>query len=86
MMHFNDYFFSFLSLIKGIVKLGYLDADNHKSLAGEYGIQGFPTVKIFASNKQRPEDYNGLYLFFFSFFFPPQGKQILIFLVVGGDV
>lgn len=56
---FKPEYFKAAKIMTGIVKLGYLDADNHKSLAGEYGIQGFPTVKIFASNKQRPEDYNG---------------------------
>uniref|UniRef100_A0A4W4F0F2 Protein disulfide-isomerase A6 n=1 Tax=Electrophorus electricus TaxID=8005 RepID=A0A4W4F0F2_ELEEL len=45
--------------LKGIVKLGAVDADQHKSLAGQYGISGFPTIKIFGANKNKPEDYQG---------------------------
>lgn len=36
-----------------------MDADKHQSLGGQYGVQGFPTIKIFGSNKNRPEDYQG---------------------------
>jgi protein disulfide-isomerase A6 len=25
----------------------------------QYGIQGFPTIKFFGNNKQKPADYNG---------------------------
>ncbi|KAL6477516.1 hypothetical protein MHYP_G00133510 [Metynnis hypsauchen] len=45
--------------LKGIVKLGAVDADQHKSLASQYGIQGFPTIKIFGANKNNPEEYQG---------------------------
>ncbi|KAM4772251.1 protein disulfide-isomerase A6 [Rhinophrynus dorsalis] len=45
--------------LKGVVKVGAVDADKHKSLGGQYGVQGFPTIKIFGSNKNRPEDYQG---------------------------
>ncbi|XP_036449798.1 protein disulfide-isomerase A6-like [Colossoma macropomum] len=45
--------------LKGIVKVGAVDADQHKSLASQYGIQGFPTIKIFGANKNNPEDYQG---------------------------
>lgn len=26
---------------------------------GSYGVQGYPTIKIFGSNKKRPESYDG---------------------------
>lgn len=45
--------------LKGVVKVGAVDADQHKSLGGQYGIQGFPTIKIFGANKNKPEDYQG---------------------------
>jgi len=31
----------------------------HQSVGAPYGIQGFPTIKIFGSNKQKPQDYQG---------------------------
>ena len=36
-----------------------MNADEHRSLGGQYGVQGFPTIKIFGANKKKPEDYNG---------------------------
>ncbi|XP_075219462.1 protein disulfide-isomerase A6 homolog CaBP1 [Lycorma delicatula] len=45
--------------LKGIIKVGAVNADEHKSLAGRFGVRGFPTVKIFGTNKQKPEDYSG---------------------------
>ncbi|XP_011816364.1 PREDICTED: protein disulfide-isomerase A6 [Colobus angolensis palliatus] len=45
--------------LKDVVKVGAVDADKHQSLGGQYGVQGFPTIKIFGSNKNRPEDYQG---------------------------
>ena len=41
--------------------MGAVDADAHKDLGGRYGVKGFPTIKVFGSNKNSPEDYNGLY-------------------------
>lgn len=34
-----------------------VDCDEHKSLAQEYGVQGFPTLKLFKEGK--PSDYQG---------------------------
>lgn len=45
--------------LKGIVKMGAVDADQHNSLGSQYGVQGFPTIKIFGSNKNKPEEYQG---------------------------
>lgn len=40
------------------MKVGAVNADEHKSLGAKYGIQGFPTIKIFGIDN-KPEDYNG---------------------------
>ncbi|XP_046383007.1 protein disulfide-isomerase A6 homolog [Ischnura elegans] len=45
--------------LKGVVKVGAVNADEHNSLAGKYGIKGFPTIKIFGADKKKPEDFNG---------------------------
>jgi len=31
----------------------------HQSVGAPFGIKGFPTIKIFGYNKQKPVDYNG---------------------------
>lgn len=48
--------------LKGVVNVGAVDADAHKSLAAQYGIQGFPTIKLMyadSSGKVKAVDYNG---------------------------
>jgi len=45
--------------LKGIVNVAAVDADQHKSLGGQYEVRGFPTIKIFGENKGKPEDYQG---------------------------
>jgi protein disulfide-isomerase A6 len=45
--------------LKGIVKLGAVDADSHQALGQQYGVSGFPTIKIFGANKQSPTNYQG---------------------------
>ncbi|XP_017776096.1 PREDICTED: protein disulfide-isomerase A6 [Nicrophorus vespilloides] len=45
--------------LKGVVKVGAVNADEHRSIGGQYSVQGFPTIKIFGANKQKPEDFNG---------------------------
>jgi len=45
--------------LKGVVKVGAVNADEHRSLGGEYGVKGFPTIKIFGLDKKSPEDYQG---------------------------
>jgi protein disulfide-isomerase A6 len=47
------------SALKGVVKVGAVDCDQYKDLAGKYGVRGFPTIKIFGLNKNSPTDYNG---------------------------
>lgn len=46
------------SVLKGVATVAALDADAHQSLAQEYGIKGFPTIKVFAPGKP-PVDYQG---------------------------
>uniref|UniRef100_A0A9I9DKH0 protein disulfide-isomerase n=1 Tax=Cucumis melo TaxID=3656 RepID=A0A9I9DKH0_CUCME len=46
------------TILKGVATVAALDADAHKSLAQEYGIKGFPTIKVFAPGKP-PVDYQG---------------------------
>jgi len=46
------------TVLKGVATVAALDADAHKSLAQEYGIKGFPTIKLFAPGKP-PIDYQG---------------------------
>lgn len=45
--------------LKGMVKFGAVDMTQHQELGGPYGIQGFPTIKIFGGNKDKPTDYQG---------------------------
>lgn len=47
------------SALKGVVKVAAVDADQHQSLGGQYGVRGFPTIKIFGANKNAPTDYQG---------------------------
>ena len=42
-----------------MVNVGAVDMTEHQSVGGPYGIQGFPTIKVFAGNKQKPLDYQG---------------------------
>ncbi|KAE8654905.1 Protein disulfide-isomerase like 2-2 [Hibiscus syriacus] len=46
------------NVLKGVATVAALDADAHKSLAQEYGIRGFPTIKVFVPGKP-PVDYQG---------------------------
>lgn len=44
--------------LKGVAKVGAVNADEHQSIGGQYGVKGFPTIKIFGANKKSPIDYN----------------------------
>ncbi|GAA0154747.1 chaperone [Lithospermum erythrorhizon] len=46
------------TILKGVARVAALDADAHRSLAQEYGIEGFPTIKIFVPGKP-PMTYQG---------------------------
>ena len=45
--------------LKGVVKVGAVDADAHNALGSRFGVRGFPTIKIFGANKKSPVDYSG---------------------------
>nr|DAZ86369.1 TPA_inf: venom-related protein PDI [Conus ebraeus] len=47
------------SALKGIVKVGAVNADEHNALGGQYGVRGFPTIKFFGQDKFNPQDYQG---------------------------
>jgi protein disulfide-isomerase A6 len=40
------------------VNLGAVDADKHRELGSKYGVEGFPTLKIFGFDKTKPKEYN----------------------------
>ncbi|KMZ61116.1 Protein disulfide isomerase-like 2-3 [Zostera marina] len=46
------------TVLKGVATVAALDADAHQALAQEYGIKGFPTIKVFYPGKP-PVDYQG---------------------------
>jgi len=45
--------------LEGIVKLGAVDMDAHPQLGQPYEVKGFPTIKFFAINKNKPVDFQG---------------------------
>jgi len=44
--------------LKGIINVVVVDGDTHKSLSSKYGIQGFPTIKLFGATPT-PTTYEG---------------------------
>ncbi|XP_055328924.1 protein disulfide-isomerase A6 homolog [Paramacrobiotus metropolitanus] len=45
--------------LKGFIKVGAVNVDDQRSLGQEYNVQGFPTIKIFGTDKKKPEEYSG---------------------------
>ncbi|KAF2879883.1 hypothetical protein ILUMI_26293 [Ignelater luminosus] len=45
--------------LKGVLKVGAVNVEQYNALGGRYGVRGFPTIKIFDTNKNKPDDYNG---------------------------
>jgi len=41
------------------VVIAKLDADDHKSVATEFGVSGYPTIKFFPKDNKEGETYNG---------------------------
>lgn len=54
----GSYAYALFVFFQGIVKVAAIDADKYPSFAGHYGVQGFPTVKIFV-DKNKPQDFTG---------------------------
>ncbi|KAK9074078.1 hypothetical protein SSX86_006675 [Deinandra increscens subsp. villosa] len=46
------------TVLKGVATVAAIDADAHQAIAQEYGIKGFPTIKVFVPGKP-PVDYQG---------------------------
>lgn len=46
-------------VLKGIISVVGVDCDTHKTLCGKYGVQGFPTIKLFGESKSTPIPYEG---------------------------
>ena len=46
-------------LLDGVAKVGAVDMTKHESFGQQYGIQGFPTIKLFVGKNPKPIDYNG---------------------------
>ena len=49
----------FAKAVKGVVKVGAVDASEHQQLGGRFGVRGFPTIKIFGADNNKPADYSG---------------------------
>eukprot|EP00181_Compsopogon_caeruleus_P006683 CAMPEP_0184688260 /NCGR_PEP_ID=MMETSP0312-20130426/29144_1 /TAXON_ID=31354 /ORGANISM="Compsopogon coeruleus, Strain SAG 36.94" /LENGTH=436 /DNA_ID=CAMNT_0027145193 /DNA_START=134 /DNA_END=1444 /DNA_ORIENTATION=+ len=47
--------------LKGLVRVGAVNCDDHKDIASKYGIRGFPTIKVFKGppEKRATSDYQG---------------------------
>jgi protein disulfide-isomerase A6 len=48
------------SNLKGLVRVGAINCDEEKEFCGGFGIQGFPTIKIFPAGQgasKKPVDY-----------------------------
>mmetsp|Transcript_5793 Transcript_5793/g.18430 ORF Transcript_5793/g.18430 Transcript_5793/m.18430 type:complete len:429 (+) Transcript_5793:3-1289(+) len=45
--------------LKGIVRVVAVDATVEQQLATQYGVQGYPTIKVFGADKAHPSDYQG---------------------------
>jgi len=43
--------------LKGIAKVGAVDMTQHQSVGAPYNVQGFPTIKIFGGDKDKPTDF-----------------------------
>ena len=44
---------------KDKVQIAKVDADAEKSLGKRFGVQGFPTIKFFDGQSDKPTEYNG---------------------------
>ena len=45
-------------ILQGIVNIGAVDMTTDPGAGSRYGISGYPTIKLFGSNKDKPIDYS----------------------------
>lgn len=45
--------------LRGVVRVGAVNADEHKSLGSQFGVRGFPTIKVFGADKRKPTEFGG---------------------------
>ena len=45
--------------LEGVARLGAVNCDeeDNKGLCSEYGVKGFPTIKVFGEDKKSPTHY-----------------------------
>nr|UMA82694.1 venom-related protein disulfide isomerase [Conus ebraeus]UMA83026.1 venom-related protein disulfide isomerase [Conus ebraeus]DAZ86371.1 TPA_inf: venom-related protein PDI [Conus ebraeus] len=47
------------TVLKGIVRVAAINAEEHQSVSGSYNLKGVPAIKLFGTDKQKPVDYEG---------------------------
>lgn len=45
--------------LKGVVRVGAVNCDEHQELCSQHGVKGFPTIKSFVPGQQGGRDYQG---------------------------
>ncbi len=45
-------------ILGGIVNVGAVDMTTDQGAGSRYGIQGYPTIKLFAGDKNKPIDFS----------------------------
>ncbi|RLN96413.1 hypothetical protein BBJ28_00020473 [Nothophytophthora sp. Chile5] len=45
--------------LDGVVNVAAVDCQEHEELAAQFGVEGFPTIKIFGEDKNKPTEYQG---------------------------
>ena len=59
---FHPQYLTFAKGVKDVIRVGAINADQHRELAGQFGIEGFPTIKYWKMGSKKgmkPENYNG---------------------------
>ena len=56
---FHPQFEKLAKSTKGLFKIGVVNCEEERDLAGKYKIDGFPTVLFFGEDKTKTEEYDG---------------------------
>ena len=56
---FHPQFEKLAKSAKGLFKIGAVNCEENRDLAGKYKIDGFPTVLFFGEDKTKTEEYEG---------------------------